>query len=187
MLPGLSELDGKRLPASSKLTPMKRSATFSCKTHRCIAGDHGDPDLASALKQASAEGRPVPLVVFGHMHHMLKGGRRRRNMVHIDADSGTVLLNCAVVPRWGTNPDTPDALRSQFTVVQMAADGYVESASFVWVETHGSQCRVVSEQEIIRTHSCAENKLNRQFLVTGQRSGASNDEPVWKDVVSVLH
>ena len=120
------------------------------------------------------------------MHHMLKGGKRRRNMVHIDADSGTVLLNCAVVPRWGANHDSPNALRSQFTVVQMAADGYVESASFVWVETHGSQCCVVSEQEIIRTHSCIENKLNRQFCVTGQPSGAGNDEPIWKDVVSVL-
>lgn len=159
---------------------------FGCKTCHCIAGDHGDPDLASALKQASAVGRPVPLVVFGHMHHMLKGGSRRRNMVHIDADSGTVLLNCAVVPRWSANPNTPDALQSQFTVVEMAADGYVESASFVWVQTHGSQCCVVREQEIIRTRSCVESRLNRQFLVTGQPSGASNDEPIWKDVVSVL-
>ena len=152
------------------------------------AGDHGDPDLASALKDVSASGRPVPLVVFGHMHHMLKGGKRSRNMVHIDADSKTVLLNCAVVPRWGIDPDPnhPHAVTSQFTVIQMAADGYVESASYVWVGTHDSECHVVSEQEVIRTQSCTHNRLERQFLVTGNISSTSSDKPYWETVVSVL-
>ncbi|KAL3163273.1 hypothetical protein ABBQ32_009668 [Trebouxia sp. C0010 RCD-2024] len=153
------------------------------------AGDHGDPDLASALEDASASGRPVPLVVFGHMHHMLKGGRRSRNMVHIEADSRTVLLNCAVVPRWGTDPiapNNPNACTSQFTVIEMAIGGYVQSASYVWVGTHGSQCCVVSEQKIIRTQSCTHNRLVRQFLVTGNISGVGNDKLYWETVVSVL-
>ena len=153
------------------------------------AGDHGDPDLASALKQASALGRPVPLVVFGHMHHMLKGGKRRRNMVHVDAGSGTVFLNCAVVPRWGSNPSAAhnkDALSSQFTTIQMAADGYVQSASYVWVWNYGGQCCVLNEQEIIRTHSCDQNRLVRQFLITGDAPGASSGEPFWESADSVL-
>lgn len=37
------------------------------------AGDHGDPDLQSVLQQLQEAGRPVALVVFGHMHHTLKG------------------------------------------------------------------------------------------------------------------
>lgn len=153
-----------------------------------FAGDHGDPDLASALKQATVLGRPVPLVVFGHMHHMLKGGKRRRNMVHID-DSGTVFLNCAVVPRWGSDPSAPhikDAFSSQFTTVQMAADGYVQSASYVWVGNYGGQCCVLSEQEIIRTYSCVGNHLVRQFLVTGDGSGASSGKPSWETIDSEI-
>ena len=165
---------------------------FGCTAcHWWLAGDHGDPDLASALKQASALGRPVPLVVFGHMHHMLKGGKRRRNMVHIDADSGTVFLNCAVVPRWGSHPVAQyhqDALLSQFTVVEMAADGYVQSACYVWVKTDGGQCCIVSKQEIVTTpsRSDVQHCLVRQFLVTGDASQSSNGKPFWERVESVL-
>lgn len=38
------------------------------------AGDHGDPDLAAVLQQLREAGRQVALVVFGHMHHKLRGG-----------------------------------------------------------------------------------------------------------------
>lgn len=37
------------------------------------AGDHGDPDLDMVLQQLRQEDRPVALVVFGHMHHTLRG------------------------------------------------------------------------------------------------------------------
>ena len=168
------------------LTRNLACVNIGCKTrHWWLAGDHGDPDLASALKHMSTLGRPVPLVVFGHMHHMLKGGKRKRNMVHIDADSGTVFLNCAVVPRWGSNPvaqHNQDVPSSQFTVVHMAADGYVQSASYVWVETPGSQCCIASEQEIIKTSSHVQQRLVRQFLVTGDASGGSNGKPFWESV-----
>ena len=46
-----------------------------------IEGDHGDPESASqALKQASAKGRPVPLVVFVRMHHMLKVSKTQEQL-----------------------------------------------------------------------------------------------------------
>jgi uncharacterized protein (TIGR04168 family) len=46
-----------------------------------------------------AAGRRVPLVVFGHMHERLRGTSSLRNMVELDASTGTVYLNTAVVPR----------------------------------------------------------------------------------------
>lgn len=58
-------------------------------------GDWGDADLEHGLRQAS---RRAPLVVFGHMHERLQGGGKR-TMVHA-AESGTVYVNAAVVPRW---------------------------------------------------------------------------------------
>jgi len=60
--------------------------------------DFGDPDLEEALEMSAALGRPVSLVLFGHMHHTLKGGGMR-DMAHVDPKSGTVYLNAAFVPR----------------------------------------------------------------------------------------
>eukprot|EP00878_Enallax_costatus_P015707 GHUV01016458.1.p1 GENE.GHUV01016458.1~~GHUV01016458.1.p1 ORF type:complete len:279 (+),score=61.40 GHUV01016458.1:741-1577(+) len=62
------------------------------------AGDHGDPDLEIVLQQLQQAGRHVALVVFGHMHHTLKGSGLRQ-MVHVDGITGTVYLNAATVPR----------------------------------------------------------------------------------------
>lgn len=41
---------------------------------RSEEGDHGDEDLEAALKQLVARDVCVSLVVFGHMHHTLRGG-----------------------------------------------------------------------------------------------------------------
>ena len=41
----------------------------------------------------------MPLVTFGHMHEKLQGKTSLRNMVEVDAATGTVYLNTAVVPR----------------------------------------------------------------------------------------
>ncbi len=38
-------------------------------------------------------------MVFGHMHERLRGTSSLRNMVELDASTGTVYLNTAVVPR----------------------------------------------------------------------------------------
>ena len=75
---------------------VSRAASDTCVT---ISGDHGDPDLELALQQIHAQGRAVPLVAFGHMHENLRGTSSLRNMVEVDAATGTVYLNTAVVPR----------------------------------------------------------------------------------------
>ena len=41
----------------------------------------------------------MPLVAFGHMHEKLRGTSSLRNMVEVDAATGTIYLNTAVVPR----------------------------------------------------------------------------------------
>lgn len=41
----------------------------------------------------------MPLVAFGHMHEKLRGTSILRNMVEVNAETGTVYLNTAVVPR----------------------------------------------------------------------------------------
>ena len=145
-----------------------------------VAGDHGDPDLAAALKQTSAKGRPVPLVVFGHMHHLLKGGKRRRDMVCVDPDSGTVFLNCAVVPRWGNLPVAPasGASTHQFTVVHMAAGGYVQSASDVWVGVCDGQCHIASEQTLVETQLLEEDRLLIRHVVTSNM----DENTLWQEV-----
>lgn len=56
------------------------------------------PPLQAALADLAARGQAVPLVLFGHMHDSLKGGGRR-NMAAVDPATGTVYVNCAVVPR----------------------------------------------------------------------------------------
>ncbi|MCX5930903.1 MAG: TIGR04168 family protein [Cyanobacteria bacterium] len=61
------------------------------------ACDWGDQDLAQAIEQIRVE-RPLPLVVFGHMHHALNRGRGERRSFLIDR-RGTAYLNAAFVPR----------------------------------------------------------------------------------------
>jgi len=63
------------------------------------ACDWGDADLALALDRLGHE-RPPQLVVFGHMHHRLKGRQGERRTFHQDR-RGTVFLNAACVPRRG--------------------------------------------------------------------------------------
>jgi hypothetical protein len=135
------------------------------------SGDHGDPDLKEALVTAAHANRPAALAVFGHMHHMLKGGERRRQMVHIDAHSGTVLINCAVVPRWSEDPATQGngshGSLHHFTVVNMAADHYVQSASHVWVSVSGSTCQTLQHEDLVWTNSFRDGQLMRTYLSTG--------------------
>ncbi|KAL0042361.1 hypothetical protein WJX77_010062 [Trebouxia sp. C0004] len=135
------------------------------------AGDHGDPDLQEALVTAAHASRPAALAVFGHMHHMLKGGERRRQMVHIDAHSGTVLINCAVVPRQSEDPATQGngnhGSLHHFTVVNMAADHYVQSASHVWVSMIGSMCHTLRHEDLVWTNCFRDGQLTRTYLSTG--------------------
>jgi uncharacterized protein (TIGR04168 family) len=59
--------------------------------------DWGDQDLALAIDQIRLK-RPLPLVVFGHMHHRLKRGQGERRSFCRDR-AGTAYLNTAFVPR----------------------------------------------------------------------------------------
>ncbi|WP_413327074.1 TIGR04168 family protein [Synechococcus sp. MIT S9503] len=61
--------------------------------------DWGDRDLALALDRMQKI-RPADLVVFGHMHHQLKGQRGARITFHRDR-RGTCFVNAACVPRVG--------------------------------------------------------------------------------------
>ena len=110
----------------------------------------------------------MPLVVFGHMHHMLKGGTKRRNMVHIDDKTGSVLLNCAVVPRLTRNTDgASSSSLHHFTVVSLASAGrYVEQASHVWVAVKGLECQTVKCEDLVQTKSILDGKLTRICLHT---------------------
>ncbi len=61
--------------------------------------DWGDRDLAIALDRMQ-QSRPADLVVFGHMHHQLKGRNGERITFHRDR-RGTCFVNAACVPRIG--------------------------------------------------------------------------------------
>lgn len=153
-----------------------------------LPGDHGDPDLQEALAQVAHARRPVPLAVFGHMHHMLKGGIRQRQMVHIDADSGTVFVNCAVVPRWSEvqgsqSKDVPGSLH-HFTTVHIAADQYVADVSHVWVKVDGSQCEISHSENLVWTQSFTDGQLSRTCLMTGGVAVTANSAPHCEHIVS---
>ena len=91
------------------------------------ACDWGDLDLALAIRQIRLN-RPVPLVVFGHMHHALRRGQGDRQSFCRDR-AGTSYLNTACVPRHGTD-GAGQALR-HFSWVELAGQEVV-SASHRW-------------------------------------------------------
>jgi uncharacterized protein (TIGR04168 family) len=96
------------------------------------ACDWGDQDLTLAIERIRRH-RPVPLVVFGHMHHALKRGRGLRRSFVIDR-SGTAYLNSACVPRHGVDQEGR-ALR-HFSWVELV-DGRVRRASHRWYHPGG--------------------------------------------------
>jgi uncharacterized protein (TIGR04168 family) len=58
-------------------------------------GDHGDPDLRSAIDYAQERGKQVVAVIAGHMHRHIVGGLRRGWVV----EDGIHYINAAYVPR----------------------------------------------------------------------------------------
>lgn len=152
-------------------------------------GDHGDPDLRMALVKAQSQGRPVPLVVFGHMHHKLYHGTGFRQMVHIEAN-GTVLLNAAVVPRWILEPISggKDATKLHlFTVVELV-QGVVRTVSQVWVGVTDSACWIADTKHLVQTQGSEDGRYVRQYAVpdhldAGPSSRRWSDKDVWFTVV----
>ena len=99
-----------------------------------IGGDYGDPDLQSALAVLKDQGKRVPLVAFGHMHHDLRHRKdRQRQRVQVNAD-GTLYLNAACVPRI---VELESGRYHNFSVVQLE-NGHAIQASSVWISAQGA-------------------------------------------------
>jgi len=78
--------------------------------------------------------RPVPLVVFGHMHHRLKRGQGERRSYCRDR-AGTAYLNTAFVPRHSED-DQGRPLRHFSWVV--FRDGVLVDLSHRWYGASGA-------------------------------------------------
>ncbi|MEY2644409.1 MAG: hypothetical protein RLZZ611_1058 [Cyanobacteriota bacterium] len=106
------------------------------------ACDWGDQDLALAIDQIRRQ-RPLPLVVFGHMHHQLRRGQGERQSFCRDR-AGTLYLNAACVPRHGEDGQGR-ALR-HFSWVELR-DGVVQEVSHRW---YGSSGELLYRQTLLQ-------------------------------------
>ena len=104
------------------------------------AVDWGDQDLTIAIERIRRH-RPLPLVVFGHMHHRLRRGQGER-LSFLRDRAGTAYLNTACVPRHG-NDDQGRALRHFSWVV--LRDGQLHQASHRW---YGMGGQLLYEQRL---------------------------------------
>lgn len=78
--------------------------------------------------------RPLPLVVFGHMHHRLRRGGERHTF-HRDR-RGTIYLNAACAPRHGV--DVLGRPLCHLSWVRLSAAGEVKQASHRWYGLDGT-------------------------------------------------
>lgn len=106
------------------------------------ACDWGDQDLAAAVFRIRRQ-RPLPLVVFGHMHHRLMRGSGQRRAFLQDR-YGTAYLNAAAVPRHQRDRDGRP-LR-HFALVQLDGNQVL----------HVSQCWFDAEAAV-RHQQCSYN------------------------------
>lgn len=107
-----------------------------------IGGDYGDPDFAEAIAQIRVQGKSIPLVTFGHMHHQLRHSKQPRTPVV--SSQGTVYLNAASVPR--IIQKEADRLRN-FSIVSLQ-DNIVSQVSLLWLQ--GKDFTISSEQILYR-------------------------------------
>lgn len=95
---------------------------------RLPACDWGDQDLALAIARIRLS-RPVPLVVFGHMHHKLRRGGGERRTFYRDRQ-GTSYLNTASVPRHGV--DGQGRQLRHLSWVHLGGSGEVKRVAHRW-------------------------------------------------------
>jgi uncharacterized protein (TIGR04168 family) len=107
-----------------------------------VGGDFGDPDLAAAIEQLQSQGRSIPLVTFGHMHHQL---RHRTDRLRVPARQigDTLYLNAARCPRMVSYPP----ILHNFSIVTLQ-DGQVTEASLIWVDRQGE---IQRSEDYLRT------------------------------------
>ena len=104
-----------------------------------LGGDHGDPDLADAIAKTRLLGKPMPLVVFGHMHHRLRHTRERLRQIVCRDNQDTVYYNAASVPRI---IDRDGERLRNFSLITLE-QSQVAKASLVWVNR---QFAIASEE-----------------------------------------
>ena len=95
--------------------------------------DWGDQDLTLAIDRIRRD-RPLPLVVFGHMHHRLRRGGERTTF-HRDRQ-GTIYLNAACAPRHGV--DVLGRPLRHLSWVTLSLAGEVKAASHRWYGLDGT-------------------------------------------------
>lgn len=113
------------------------------------ACDWGDQDLALAIRRIRRE-RPLPLVVFGHMHHALKRGVGERRSLVVDRE-GTVYLNTACVPRHGH--DAAGRALRHFSWVELEVPTHQPEAARVIRASHrwyGLNGRLLYEEVVLQ-------------------------------------
>ncbi|NEP17356.1 MAG: TIGR04168 family protein [Leptolyngbya sp. SIO4C1] len=115
-------------------------------------GDYGDPDFAEAIAYARAQGRQIPLVTFGHMHHRLKTDPQRLRTRLVVDQLGTVYLNAANVPRIR---DTAAGQQRSFFLISLTA-GQIDCVRLVWVNPHGDR---ISEEVLFKRAATSLNLL----------------------------
>jgi uncharacterized protein (TIGR04168 family) len=93
-----------------------------------IGGDYGDPDLEAAISILQAQGKSIPLVTFGHMHHKLRHTKESLRQPIVVRPS-TVYLNAARCPRILSTIERTVRNFSLVTIV----DGKVSQAGLVWM------------------------------------------------------
>jgi uncharacterized protein (TIGR04168 family) len=110
------------------------SATDPCgRDWKLPSCDWGDQDLTLAIERIRRD-RPVPLVVFGHMHHRLRRGGERTTFFR--DRRGTIYLNAACAPRHGV--DVRGRPLRHLSWVQLSCAGAVEQASHRWYGLDGT-------------------------------------------------
>lgn len=104
-----------------------------------IGGDHGDPDFAAAIDQVRQQGKAIPLVAFGHMHHHLRHTKQFLRTPLLVSPEATVYLNAAAVPRI---IQTDNSRQRNFSLVYLL-NGIVLQASLIWVD---ADFTIITEQ-----------------------------------------
>jgi uncharacterized protein (TIGR04168 family) len=109
-----------------------------------IGGDHGDPDMATAIEKIQAAGKSIPLVAFGHMHHQLRHTKKRPRK-RLDRQGNIIYLNAASVPRI---VQTATGSLRNFSLVTLEA-GSVTQAALVWMDDAGA----IVSQDVLYDHT----------------------------------